>query len=321
MKCPYCYKLNRFKVQKKKGSRIVYYCVFCKSEVPKVFIESPETPLTKIGMIGYPGHGKTIFKLSLLYQLRALPNYWDSFYFETLDDTTHREMYYEVPELEHGRMFMRTKAIYPLPTFIRLNSIPYFNTQFVSLFDTGGRLFENLDVMTRRGRYLAHCDVIFFFISLTEKDLIGNWNMKIMKLLDRYLNVIYSRYGVNTKKKQSIIFILTKADELLKLNGEINLSNELKQNLANGAIEHYRHFDENKLNEIENNSAEVENWLRSNNCNSFINLANSHFKNISFAITSAIGNSPINGKLEKELSLKDPRCVLDPLLWAMHVSN
>ncbi len=321
MKCPYCFRINRFRVQKKKGSRIVYYCSACRSEVPKDFIESEDIPHTTIGMIGYSGHGKTIYNLSMLYLLKALPECWPQFYFETLDDTSHGAMYFDVPNLEVGRMFMRTKAVYPRPLFLRLNHVPHFNTRFLRLFDTGGRLFENLDLMTKKGRYFAKVDVVFFFISLAEEDMLGSWNMKIMKLIDRYVNVVYSRYGVKTKKKQSIVFILTKADKLLKLNGEANLTNALKHYLSNGTIEQYKNIDNGKMEELKNNSEEVESWLRSNNCNGFINLAKNHFRNVRFTMISAIGNTPVNGKLEQELKVSDLKCVLDPLLLAMQDSN
>jgi len=321
MKCPYCFRINRFRIQKKKGSRIVYYCSLCKSEIPKVFLESPETPFTKIGMIGYSGHGKTVYNISMLYLLNSLHAYWNNFFFETLDDTSHIAMHSAVPDLKEGRMFMRTNAIFPRPTFLRLNNTPLLNTQFVSLFDTGGRLFDNLDMMTRKGRYLAHANVIFFFISLTEEDMLDNWNIKIMKLLDRYINVVYSRYGVKTKKKQNIAFILTKSDELIKLNGEYKLPENVIINYENGTIEKYRHFEKSTLENMKNSSDAIESWLRSNNCNSFINFAKNHFKNISFVMTSSIGSTPENGKLKEELNIQNPKCVLDPLLWAMHISN
>jgi hypothetical protein len=321
MKCPYCFKINRFRVQKKKGSRIVYYCSICRSEVPKIFIELPEIPHTKIGMIGYSGHGKTIYNLSMLYLLKALPEYWGKFYLETLDDNSHSALNYDVQTLEQGKVFKSTKAVYPRPLFLKLNDLPYFNTQFISLFDTGGRLFENLDLMTSKGRYFSKVDVVFFFISLAEKDMLDNWNMKIMKLLDRYVNVVYSRYGVKTKKKQSIAFIFTKSDKLMDLNGDVNLTDELKSYFSNGTIERYHHIDAEKIEEIKNNSNVIESWLRSSNCNGFINLAKNHFKNISFTMVSAIGSTSAKGALEKKLELQDPKCVLDPLLWAMNVSN
>jgi hypothetical protein len=289
--------------------------------VPKDFIESEYIPHINIGMIGYSGHGKTIYNLSMLYLFKALPEYWSQFYFETLDDTSHSAMYFDVPNLEAGRMFMRTKAVYPRPIFLKLNHVPYFNNSFIRLFDTGGRLFENLDLMTQKGRYFAKVDVIFFFLSLAEEDMLDSWNLRIMKLIDRYINVVYSRYGVKTKKKQSIVFILTKADKLLEMNGEVSLTSELKQYLSKGTIEHYQNIDKGKLEEIKNQSEEIESWLRSNNCNGFINLAKNHFKSVGFTMVSAIGDTPVNGKLEQELKLHDPKCVLDPLLLAMQSSN
>lgn len=55
----------------------------------------------------------------------------------------------------------------------------------------------------------------------------NKWNLKIMKLLYRYTHAIYSRYGLKTNRKQSIVFILSKADELMKLNGEQKVPKKL----------------------------------------------------------------------------------------------
>ncbi|MEN8118749.1 MAG: GTPase domain-containing protein [Bacteroidota bacterium] len=321
MKCPYCFKVSRFSVQRKKGSRKVYYCAYCKSELPRAFIESPETQYTKIGMIGYTGHGKTAYKTSLLYQLKALNDFWNDFYFETFDDTSHDSMYTRVSLLEQGRLPKSTRAVFPRPTFFRLNNFSYLRTRFVSMFDTGGKLFSRLDLMTRKGRYLANCNTIFFFISLTEEDMKDNWNLKIMKLLDRYSQVIYSRYGIKTSKKQNILFVLTKSDELVKLNNEQKLSENIVNYFESGTIEKYRNLDENWFNFIKLNSESIESWLRANNCNSFINSAKNHFKDVGFVMTSALGSAPIDDVSANKLSTKDPKGVLDPLIWALHISQ
>jgi hypothetical protein len=321
MKCPYCFKVTYVSTQRKKGSRLVNYCNYCKSEVPRDYIESPDLLTTKIGMVGYSGHGKTTYTTSLLFLLNSIHAYWSDFYFEMLDDYSNNAMYNMVNELEQGNLPPSSPAIFPRPTFIRLNNLPYFNTQFASMFDTGGQLFDNLELMTRKGRYLTQANVIFFFISLTEEDMKDNWNLKIMKLLDRYINVVYSRYGTKTSVKQNIMFIFTKSDELLKLNGQEKLSEDIVDYFKNGVVEQYAQINENSFERIKQNSDDIEAWLRSNNCNSFINYAKDHFKKVSFVLTSALGNTLVNNNFDKKLSTDDPRCIFDPLIWAMHISN
>jgi hypothetical protein len=318
MKCPYCFRTTWYKDQRKKGSRVVYYCPRCKSEVPKDHMESKEFQFTNIGMIGYTGHGKTTYLISILHMLKSLHKYWDEFFFETLDDKSHAMTYYQAQELEQGIMPASTRAIYPMPTFIRLNHTPYFDIRYISLFDTGGQLFENLELMTRKGRFYTQAKVIFFLISLSEKDMTDNWNLKIMKLLDRYVQVVYSRYGTKTSRNQNIVFILTKSDELLKLETEQRLPESVINYYKNNTIEQYGQIDKNTFDTIKLNSDQLEKWLRSHNCNSFINLAKSHFRNVSFALTSVFEHAQSENNLTDKLIL-NPRCVLDPLIWSMNL--
>lgn len=321
MKCPYCFKVTTLHIQKKKGSRIVYYCSRCLTEVPKGFIDSPDIPYIKIGLVGYSGHGKTTFLTSLLHQLTRLHTYWDNYYFEMLDDNSRESIYYKPVRIERGESLSPTRAIFPRPTFIQLKNVPEFNNCFVSFFDTGGRLFENLDLMTSKGRFLAQSDVIFFFVSLAEEDMTGNWNLKIMKLLDRYIHVIYSRFGIKTQKNQSIVFILTKADRLLKLNGAINLPDDVISYNRKSDLKQYWQLDNDLFQNILENSQNIENWLRASDCNSFINLANNHFKKVSFVLSSSLSNFSEVNELESRLVLNSAKCMLEPLLLAIRQNS
>ena len=129
------------------------------------------------------------------------------------------------------------------------------------------------------------------------------------------------KVGIKTAKKQRIAFILTKYDEILKLNGEINLSDEIIAYINNGTVEKFNQFDINNLDEITHNSENIEAWLRSKNCNSFINLAKNHFKEVLFAFTSSVINPNPENRGNNNLSLQGAKCILEPLIWAMHASQ
>lgn len=320
MKCPYCFKDLKLKVQNR-GTRHLYYCNRCESEIHRAYVDYPNTPFTRIGMVGYTGHGKTVYITSLFYQLQALDSYWDGYYFETLDDFTHDIMFEKVLELKKGRLFSGTPINFPEPAFIRFNQMPHFGSQIVSMYDIGGGVFDNLDLMTQKGKYLAHSDTIFFIMSLIEEDIIDNWNLKTMKLLDRYIHVVYSRLGANLSRKQNIVFVFTKSDELMKASDSKKLDFEIVDYFRTGTIDQFRYLDNYSLEQIRSNSANIENWLRANECNGFINLAKSHFRSVSFVLTSALGDAPVENKLVKGLSPLDPKCVLDPFLWALHAPS
>jgi hypothetical protein len=320
MKCPYCFKELKIKVQER-GSTQLYNCIRCETEIHRAYVDFPRLPFTRIGMVGYTGHGKTVYITSLFYLLQNLDSFWDGYYFETLDDFTYDIMYEKVSELKKGRLFSGTPINFPEPAFIRFDKMPYFDTQIVSMYDIGGGVFDNLDLMTQKGKYLAHSDTIFFIMSLVEKDIVDDWNMKTMKLLDRYIHVVYSRFMADLSKKQNIVFVFTKSDELAKLENERKLSPEVADYFNNGTIEQFHQLFDFTFDRIKHNSDNIENWLRVNNCNGFINLAKSYFRTVNFVLVSALGDAPIDNKLVREISPLDPKCVLDPFLWALYAPN
>lgn len=321
MKCPYCFRLSRFRIKRKKGSRIVYYCSYCKSEVPRLYLESPVINSLKIGTLGYPGHGKTVYKTALLYILQSMHDYWKSFTFETMDDESHKAMFYDTLELQKLRFPSPTRAVFPRPAFLQLNQFPFFGDISLRIFDTGGQLFDNLELMTRKGRFFTHANVIFFLISLSEEKMKDNWNLKIMKLLDRYTHVVYSRYGSKTAKKQDIAFILSKSDRLIKSGIEIKLPDKIEEYLNQGSLEKYKQINNQTLEEIKQNSFAIEAWLRENNCNSFINYARNHFRHMGFMTTTVCPDSTQESNPIQILGPNIPKCILDPLIWALSMNR
>jgi hypothetical protein len=320
MNCPYCFKKLKIKVQENESTR-QYYCKQCDSEIHRAYVEFSNTPFTRIGMVGYTGHGKTVYITSLFYQLQALDAYWNNYYFETLDDFTHDIMFEKVLELKKGRLFSGTPINFPEPAFIRFNNMPFFDSQIVSMYDIGGGVFDNIDLMTQKGKYLAHSDTIFFIMSLIEDDIASDWNLKTMQLLDRYIHVVYSRFGADLSKKQNIVFVFTKSDALAKDSGKKQLSPDVSSYFNNGTIDRFHSLDSYSFYQIKNNSDNIENWLRENNCNGFINLAKNHFRTVGFVLVSALGDAPIDNQLANGISPLDPKCVLDPFLWALHAPN
>jgi GTP-binding protein EngB required for normal cell division len=306
---------------KKKGSRKVYYCSLCQSEIPRIYFESPDLSYTKIGLLGYSGHGKSTFVTALMSTLNQLTNSWKNLTIETLDDDSHHSLNYKTTELIKGNMPLPSPAVYPRPTFFKLSGFPDSDLRFISIFDTGGKLFENLELMTKKGRFYSHTDVIYFVISLVEEEMKDIWNMKIMKLLDRYINVVYSRYGTKTAKKQDIIFILTKADQLLKLENGKKMDQEISSKLMKSPIDNYIQSPSDIKNQINENSERIEYWLRSNNCNSFINFAKDHFRNVSFSLVSIYGSTDSEENKIKLLTPDKHWAVLDPFIWTLASIN
>ena len=69
MRCPYCLELTKPTLEKK-DNRLVYVCSNpnCKMEIARDFVEKPKVPLATVGMVGFPGHGKTVYVTSLFLE-------------------------------------------------------------------------------------------------------------------------------------------------------------------------------------------------------------------------------------------------------------
>jgi hypothetical protein len=302
-------------------NRQIYYCPICKSELHRAYFEFPDIPKTSIGFVGFSGHGKTVYISSLFYLLQAIDSMWENYYFETLDDFTHDIMYKKVPLLKQGKLFSGTPINFPEPAFIRLNNMPYFDNQIVSMYDIGGGVFDDLELMTEKGKYLAHSDTIFFIVSLTEEDVVSDWNLKVMALLDRYLHVVYSRFGIKLSKQQNLVFVFSKSDQLIANKEQFGISEELVNIYKTGTYDFYTDISKFSVEQIKYNSEVTETWLRSRNCNGFINLAKNNFKKILFTMVSALGEAPVNNELAKKLIPTDPKGILAPFFWSLTASK
>lgn len=189
------------------------------------------------------------------------------------------------------------------------------------MYDIGGGVFDDLDLLTEKGKYLAHSDTIFFIVSLVDPDVLEDWNLKIMALLDRYIHVVYSRFGIELAKNQNLFFVFTKSDELAKRDDNYKLSDELIEYLNSGSFKNMNFINDFTFNKIKYDSDMIKEWLRTKGCNSFINLAENHFKTVNFALVSALGDAPVNNVMVNSISPESPKRVLEPVFWALNATK
>lgn len=321
--CPYC--LNEVRPKIKRG---VGYCCSvkdCGECLPKDYIDPANLKL-RIGLIGFTGHGKTVYLTSLFYTLRVLSrrNIWRDFSWRTCDDYTHKIKYSDVRKFERSELPESTPENFPRPALLHLQNVPSIGDVFLSLYDTAGRVYESTDKITDMGRSVAHADNVFFIMSLIEsgfdKDNGSDAGLEMERLLDTYIRGVYEKLGADLSK-QDMVVLLTKADEISSLPEDLKLflnGGSCRWWVNDGESDLRRRFEE-----LDSYSERIRKWLRSEDCGGFVNLAENNFKSVSYTLVSSTGAKPVGDALITHLEYDHPKRVIDPLVFAMRngVSN
>ena len=319
MICPYC--LNKIKpVEKVEKDRkdenfYVYVCPKCGRLLPRDYIKSIQ-PKISIGMVGFRGHGKTTYLSVLFYLLDSFLNNWKGSTYRTLNKRAFDWVYDNMKQLKNGNLPQATPTNFPEPVIVKFFDIPILGSYITSLYDTGGEVFENPDTITDAGKFVAYSDVVLFIVSIADIQNNG-WVDELNRLLNVYIMAVKDRIGIETKKKQHLIVVFTKADLLQGSISGIRLSDELISYLNNGDYRAYVPFTEDKLDAIKGYSKDIKNWLKGNGATGFVNSSETFFKSVEYTIVSSIGANPVGDELGFKLSPEIPKRVLDPFLLAL----
>jgi hypothetical protein len=315
MKCPYCLSQTIPSLEKREF-RTVYVCSnkSCSAEIHRDYVEQINTQRGFIGLVGFSGHGKTSYLTILFYLLRQLTrlNTWNDFYFQTLDENTHRIIYNVVNILEKkSELPESTPQNFPLPSLIYFKNIYLFGDYFISFYDTAGAVYEDINRITNMGRFVAGSDVVFFIISIN--DCGTDFITEMERLLDIYVNAVYNHLRINLRENQHLIIVLTKGDMIL------NLPDNIKIFLQEGSYKWYKinNKTDSNIKSLKNISEEIKIWLEKMGGRGFIRRANDKFKSVEFTLVSSTGAAPSGIKLSTKLKPEDPKRILDPFLWAL----
>lgn len=308
--CPYCLNKNAtIDIQPKTGT---YHCSFCKSQLPRNYVEAKQVIRSTVGIVGFSGHGKTVYLTSLFLSLSKFSKYWSQYYFRSLDEYTHRIVYEQVPMFESGRFPESTPANFPNPALIHYNDIPVFDDAYLGFYDTAGEVFRDSDQIARAGFFVAQADVLLFIISIADIPE-GKYDEEMSKLLDTYIRAVEDKLSMTIKGNQKIIVIFSKADIIVS-----KMPEKLKNWFENG-IEDWYAFDlSNKLVDMDLMSMEIEEWLLEKlEAHRFVNMVRANFHDYRFAFVSSTGfNFDPSDKQPPQ-----PLRVLDPWLWALKFSQ
>lgn len=308
IRCPYCFE----KMEPEKaieGINVNYKCSKNNETIPREFIEKGNIPKTSIGLVGYTGHGKTVYITSLFFLLKELQNKWgDDYYLSCLDDNTSDVMYVRIPKFKKGELPDSTPINFSSPALIFFRNIPYIGDYFVSIYDIGGGVFERSRGITEQGRFIAYCDTVLFIMSIYDSG--ENWIDRIHQLLNNYHRSAYGDLGIKLSKKQNLIVVLTKADLLIENN--VQLTPELSDYLNNT-----EHNPENIIKNRTEISNRIRKWLISMGCRGFVNMAKDNFKSVEYTIVSATGAAPVGRNLAHNIDQNTPKRVLEPFIYAL----
>jgi len=320
VRCPYC--LSETRAELKPGTG--YCCPECQEALPRDYVDRSNSR-ARIGLVGFTGHGKTVYLTSLFYTLRVLSNrdIWRNFSWRTCDDHTHKIKYSDVRKFENSKLPQSTPENFPRPALIHLQNVPSMGDIFLTFYDTAGRVYESTEKITDMGRFVAHADTVFFLISLSESGL-GNCDMadvsfEMERLLDIYIRGVYEKMHVDLSDNQEMVVLLTKADEIDILPEDLH--NLLNRSSCNWWISDGSGGMESKLRDLDNYSDRIRKWLRSEGCGGFVNLAENNFKGVKYTLISSTGASPMGDTLVTKLEPEHPKGVINPLVFAMRSAS
>lgn len=305
LRCPYClHHVEKFIHDEKTK---VTHCPNCRTDIPKVFVNAGLMLRTMVGVVGFSGHGKTVYLTSLFSTLKRFSHYWNGYYFRSLDDFTQRIIYEQVPLFEKGDLPESTPANFPNPALVLYHQLPVFEDAFVGYYDTAGEVFNDATQIARAGFFVAHADTVLFIMSIPDCDP-GQLDDQMSRLLDTYIRAADDKLNTNTRTTQRLVVIFTKSDLT-----QAQLTPALRQWLSQGAADYYALNLNDKLLDLGMVSIRIEEWLRQDlGCTRFANMARDHFLEVRYTIVSAMGWGDPNG--EDKLN---PLRVLDPFLWVL----
>ncbi|MEM7040953.1 MAG: hypothetical protein AAF570_28575, partial [Bacteroidota bacterium] len=298
-------------VRDQRSQRMV--CPTCRTPIPNSVLETNAHLRTTVGVVGFSGHGKTVYLTSLFSLLKRFSNYWPGYYFRSLDDYTNRIIYEQVPRFEQGELPESTPANFPSPAMVHYHDLPRYGDAFVGYYDTAGEVFSESAQIARAGFFVAHSDVVLFIISIPDCKS-ASLDEEMCRLLDTYILAANDQLNANLKASQRMVVIFSKGDLLLDKMGH-----RLRDWLVDGGKDWYANTLEDRLADLSIASLWTEEWLADRmGCRRFLNMAKDHFKEVRFTVVSALGNE---GEQGIDGLKPSPLRVLDPFLWLIDFAS
>lgn len=126
MICPFCLVTIEGRLQQ---------CPSCNSTLPIEYLElhsqRGDKGLIILSVVGFPGHGKTIYLTTLMNTLQSrMPQIWRDFTCRSLNMKTVETLHENATQLDRGEMPERTRRNFPEPRIYRLQQLPQAGNQY-----------------------------------------------------------------------------------------------------------------------------------------------------------------------------------------------
>lgn len=288
-----------------------------------------------LSVVGFPGHGKTVFLCALFdYLDNHLTYMWKAcrFYNHVLDQESLSLLNDNRRKLRSGELPPPTQQSFPRPGIFRLtnmphsvgsNGLPPLVDTTVLIYDPPGEAFSTEDKIVEFASFVKRSSCVLFLIDLTA--LGESIADEMALLLDTYL--LGMRRMEIEKKSQHMIVVYTKSDEMKVsvpefksfLEQEPRLKEYLDQQRPATLSDPHAH-----LKQLTDVSSLLETFTWSElNAGRFIHEAQDWFASVSYTVVSSLGAAPEEGQdgdgnADKRLTVKmSPRGVADPLLYVL----
>lgn len=311
--CPYCLNSQTFTRNN--------ICEHCNQEVPPKYINSAKkrVPVWLV-TVGNKQHGKTTYVDSMAVTVENLGKIAEGTYYSYLDTYTFDQIRQMRQEVQKGILPESTQSLEtPQPLLINIHNFLGHEVNTLAIFDLAGEIFDNRSEIGRYATAIRHAQTIWFLVSLDDliKDQEGR---SISDLFEVYLAGM-EQLGASIRGR-NVLIVYTKADKLAQiLPDEIrnylrhdpycNLKQMKRQEAAAHLLDDYAYEQEMRrvsdaLEDFTYN--DVEGGI------ALINMIKSSGMNLSFAITSSLGQDAAGRQMGTEIQRYR---VLDPLIWAL----
>jgi hypothetical protein len=292
-----------------------YRCPECNQIIPAMYVKDyAEFPPAVASIIGFTGHGKTVFLSSLFHVLRheEILRWWPDFYTLALDEFSLQTVLGNMRDLDQGRLPARTPRNFPRPTLLRVANVPGLPPCTLCFYDQSGEVFKEPAQWDQYARFVLGADTVWFLVSLPELLEQGsNYAEAMDQLLNTYV-IGVTEMGGDTRR-QRLVVAYTKGDLLLPFLAHwVDLQEHIQVNsyAALASVPDY-------LAALEGVSQRLEEFTRQGlGAQNFLNCARANFSSVQFNLLSSLGAKPDEARQRLQLKIA-PRRVLDPLLMLL----
>jgi len=312
MLCPFCLKENTI-TKVEEGGRSYYVCSeHAEPRIPVTYGENYKIPRDVISAIGFRGHGKTAYFVSLFSSLDDLARVWPNFSTFPIDEKSLDTVHDNVKLLKGGKLPDRTPQTFPIPTIVQFSDMPRFKDRFLIFYDVGGENFERASRLINNANFVKRSQTAIFFMSLPDLEYD---TQQMHHLLSVYIQGLKDLGG--NPKEQNLLVVLTKGDLLAP---KLEKHNEIWNYLVNGDTKNLQYANLNpQLAEMKKISKSLKAFIREDiGAAGFLNLGEKNFRAVDFCIISALGAAPKGDQLDISVT---PKRIFDPILWVMNNST